>query len=190
MQSCLNLLWAPRTERRGFRRRLGESCQVQFGNEPLSERVHVVHAVGSVVNLLQEVFQLLDENTLLEPLHWTKTRAHVMVWFSYMKSMTEKASIKNTKTNSSWKIKHKWFILQPKLPLVLSAGCLKQQRNRVPVTVRLRHERMVEVCTWLPLWLCFGGRWVACPTFPGSAWGGGKSSRNLKRKAEWGLMTC
>lgn len=45
------------------------SFQVQFGNEPLSERVHVVHAVGSVVNLLQEVFQLLDENTLLEPLH-------------------------------------------------------------------------------------------------------------------------
>lgn len=42
---------------------------VRFGNEPLSERVHVVHAVGSVVNLLQEVFQLLDENALLEPLH-------------------------------------------------------------------------------------------------------------------------
>lgn len=46
-----------------------EGCQVQLGDEPVSERVHVVHVVGSVVNLLQEVFQLLDENAFLEPLH-------------------------------------------------------------------------------------------------------------------------
>lgn len=45
-----------------------EACQVHFGNKPVSERAHVVHAVGSVVNLLQEVFQLLDENALFEPL--------------------------------------------------------------------------------------------------------------------------
>lgn len=51
----------------GFRRRSEEACQVHFGNEPVSERAHVVHAVGSVVNLLQEVFQLLDENALFEP---------------------------------------------------------------------------------------------------------------------------
>lgn len=51
----------------GFRRRSGEACQVHFGNEPVSERAHMVHAVGSVVNLLQEVFQLLDENALFEP---------------------------------------------------------------------------------------------------------------------------
>lgn len=30
--------------------------------------VHVIHVVGSVVNLLQEVLQLLDEDALLEPL--------------------------------------------------------------------------------------------------------------------------
>lgn len=35
---------------------------------PISERVHVVHVVGSVVDLLQEVLQLLDEDALLEPL--------------------------------------------------------------------------------------------------------------------------
>lgn len=34
---------------------------------PVSERVHMVHVVGSVVNLLQEVLQLLDEDALLEP---------------------------------------------------------------------------------------------------------------------------
>lgn len=34
---------------------------------PVSECVHVVHVVGSVVNLLQEVLQLLDEDALLEP---------------------------------------------------------------------------------------------------------------------------
>lgn len=38
-------------------------------NGLLSERVHVVHVVGSVVNLLQEVLQLLDEDALLEPLN-------------------------------------------------------------------------------------------------------------------------
>lgn len=43
--------------------------------EPLSQRVHVVHVVGSVVNLLQEVFQLLDENALLEPLQWTEDKS-------------------------------------------------------------------------------------------------------------------
>lgn len=35
----------------------------------ISERVHVVHVVGPVVNLLQEVLQLLDEDAFLEPLH-------------------------------------------------------------------------------------------------------------------------
>lgn len=38
-------------------------------NGLLSERVHMVHVVGSVVNLLQEVLQLLDEDALLEPLN-------------------------------------------------------------------------------------------------------------------------
>lgn len=37
--------------------------------EAISERVHVVHVVGSVVNLLQEVLQLLDEDAFLEPLN-------------------------------------------------------------------------------------------------------------------------
>lgn len=37
--------------------------------EAISERVHVVHVVGSVVDLLQEVLQLLDEDALLEPLN-------------------------------------------------------------------------------------------------------------------------
>lgn len=36
--------------------------------EAISERVHVVHVVGSVVDLLQEVLQLLDEDAFLEPL--------------------------------------------------------------------------------------------------------------------------
>lgn len=35
--------------------------------EPVSEHLHVVHGVGSVVDFLQEVFQLLDENPLLKP---------------------------------------------------------------------------------------------------------------------------
>lgn len=43
--------------------------RVQFGNEPVSERVHEVHAVRSVVDLFQEVLKLLDENALLEPLN-------------------------------------------------------------------------------------------------------------------------
>lgn len=44
-----------------------EARQVHFGNKPVSECPYVVHAVGSVVNLLQEVFQLLDEDALFEP---------------------------------------------------------------------------------------------------------------------------
>ena len=43
--------------------------QVQFGNEPVSERVQEVHVVRSVVDLFQEVLKLLDENALLEPLN-------------------------------------------------------------------------------------------------------------------------
>lgn len=42
--------------------------RVQFGNEWVSECVHMVHVIGSVVDLFQEVLQLLDENALLEPL--------------------------------------------------------------------------------------------------------------------------
>lgn len=52
--------------------RFEEGCKVHFGNKPVSERAHMVHAVGSVVNLLQKVFQLLDENALLEPLRWNR----------------------------------------------------------------------------------------------------------------------
>lgn len=50
----------------------GRDPEGRGSGEPLSQRVHVVHVVGSVVNLLQEVFQLLDENALLEPLDWTE----------------------------------------------------------------------------------------------------------------------
>lgn len=34
----------------------------------------MVHVIGSVVDLFEEVFQLLDENTLLEPLQGTNDK--------------------------------------------------------------------------------------------------------------------
>ena len=48
------------------------SVKSSLGNEPVSQCVHVVHVIGSVVDLLQEVFQLLDENALLESLKKNK----------------------------------------------------------------------------------------------------------------------
>ena len=41
--------------------------EFSFGNESVSECVHMVHVHGSGVDLFQEVLQLLDENALLEP---------------------------------------------------------------------------------------------------------------------------
>lgn len=55
------------TGTRRVRRVFSRYLQVQFGNGLVSERVHVVHVKGSAVDLLQEVFELLDENALLEP---------------------------------------------------------------------------------------------------------------------------
>lgn len=50
--------------------------------KPVSERPHVVHAVGSVVNLLQEVFQLLDEDALFEP--WKRKEGKEHVFFFHI----------------------------------------------------------------------------------------------------------
>lgn len=168
----------------GFRGRSGEACQVHFGNEPVSERAHMVHAVGSVVNLLQEVFQLLDENALFEPWkEWNKQTSRFdfstlsAAWFLAKKKMgRERASSKCTKLNSGTN-KAETTCFPSKAAAVYL--CWWPQAAAAP-----RHERMIQAPTWLLLWLCFGGRWVACPTFPGSASGGGKSSRNLKQKGK------
>ncbi len=67
MQSCLVSAGGPSS--RDVEGSKVHYQRVQFGNEPVSERVHVMHVIRSVVDLFEEVFQLLDENALLEPLH-------------------------------------------------------------------------------------------------------------------------
>lgn len=39
----------------------------------------MVHVIGSVVDLFEEVFQLLDENALLEPLQETEEKKKLKV---------------------------------------------------------------------------------------------------------------
>lgn len=59
------------------------SVKFSLGVNPASERVHVVHGIGSVVDFFKEVFQLLNKNALLEPLDKTKMTTNVKsLWSS------------------------------------------------------------------------------------------------------------
>lgn len=111
-----------------------EACQVHFGNEPVSKRAHVVHAVGSVVNLLQEVFQLLYENALFEPLQQKEgkeltSRADFISTFNFTgfgrKNEKERVSSKHSEPN---KLTVR-FVCQPKMGRFISAGFLELQQN-------------------------------------------------------------